>query len=314
MFDNTSLCSVLGAAVQRTSTMTTKESYQTFLNGLGIVNAVLSPVTVFANFLILLSLWKTSSLRRPSNILIASLALADLCVGLFLQPTLVLMNIGARHISTTALCVLFQSHVFLAFHFTALSLGTLTYLSLERLIALTWHLRYYELVTKKKVVFVVIQLWVFQAVMSVITWFAIGRYFIPTALSVAGAFGCILVICCSYVNICKIVRQHWRRIQNDRSASQEQNSLDMLRYKAKTCTSLLILKLFALCYFPYLCAEIRRLSRMEHDSIDIVEFSLLETFVFVNSSLNPVIYFWRVKDLRRAAWNALKGINACHNE
>ena len=316
MANNKSWCSIPGANVQTTSTLATEENYQAFLNGVGIFNAVFSPIAVSTNFLILVTLWKTPSLQSPSNILIASLALADLCVGIFLQPTLALINIGARHVPSKAFCLVFQSHMLLSYHFTALSLGTLTYLTLERFIALHWHLRYYELVTTKKVAIIVIQLWVFQAVMSAIVWFAIGSYAILGALSVTGAFGCILVICYSYMNIWKIVRQHRRRIQTNQSAAQEQNSqLDMFKYKARTYTFLLLLELFALCYFPYLCVEIGRLSRMEHDSIDIVEFSLLETFVFVNSSLNPVIYFWRVKNLRAAAWSTLKGmINACKND
>ena len=86
--NNKSLCSVLGASVQTTSTIVSEENYQIFLSGVGIISAVFSPIAVFTNFLILLSLWKVSSLQSPSNILIASLALADLCVGLVLQPML----------------------------------------------------------------------------------------------------------------------------------------------------------------------------------------------------------------------------------
>ena len=160
------------------------KSYQSLGTAINIVNGFLSPVAVVTNFLILLALWKTMSLQSASNIFVASLALADLCVGLFLQPTLVFINLAARYVSTEAFCVVFQFHIFLAYLFTALSLGTLTYLSIERSIALHWHLRYYEIVTTKKVTVTVIQLWVFQFVTSAIIWFAIGSYSILVALSV----------------------------------------------------------------------------------------------------------------------------------
>ena len=227
---------------------------------------------------------------------------------------LVVINLTARHVSTQPFCVVFEFHMFLAYLFTTLSLGTLAYLSIERSIAIHWHLRYYEVVTTKRVAVTVIQLWVFQFSMSTIIWFAIGSYSILAALSVAGAFCCILVICCSYMSIWKIVQRHHNRIQSDQTAAQAQNALNMLKHKAKTYTSLIILELFAFCYFPYLFFEIDRLSRGEHDFIDIATYSILETVVFVNSSLNPIIYFWRVKDLRRAAWKALKSLNVCHNE
>lgn len=309
-------CSVLGATVQTNSSMLNAKNYQILGTGISIVNGFLSPVAVLANLLILLALWKTLSLQSASNILVASLALADLCVGLFLQPMLVFINLAARHVSTHAFCVVFQFHMFLAYLFTALSLGTLTYLSIERSIALHWHLRYYEIVTKKKVAVTVIQLWVFQFVMSTIIWFAIGSYSILVALSVTGAFCCILVICYIYISIWRIVRRHHNRIQSDQISDRRsgQNALNMLKYKAKTYTSLMILELFALCYFPYLCFEIARLARGGHDFIDIAEYSILETVVFVNSSLNPIIYFWRVTHLRRTAWNSLKSLKVCHND
>ena len=309
-------CYVLRAILQTNSSMLNGKNYQSFGTGISIVNGLLSPLAVLSNLLILLALWKTFSLQSASNILVASLALADLCVALFLQPMLVFINLASRHVSTQAFCVVFQFHMFLAYLFTALSLGTLTYLSIERLIALHWHLRYCEIVTTKKVVVTVIQLWVFQFVMSTVIWFAIGSYSILAALSVTGAFSCILVICCTYISIWRIVRRHHKRIQIDQISDQQsgQNALNMLKYKAKTYTSLIILELCALCYFPYLCFEIARLARGGHDFIDIAKYSILETLVFANSFLNPIIYFWRVTHLRRAAWNSLKSLTACHNE
>ena len=302
-------CSVLGATVQTNVSMLNEKNYHSLGTAISIVNGFLSPVAVLTNFLILLALWKTLSLRSASNIFVSSLALADLCVGLFLQPTLVFINLAAHHVSTQAFCLVFKFHMFLAYLFTALSLGTLTYLSIERSIALHWHLRYYEIVTTKKVTVTVIQLWVFQLVMSIIIWFAIGNYSILVALSVTGALCCILVIFYIYMSIWRIVRRQHKRIQSHQSTAQGSNALNMLKYKAKTYTSLIILELFALCYFPYLCFEIARLVRRGHDFIDIAEYSILETVVFVNSSLNPIIYFWRVKDLRRATWNSV-----CHNQ
>ena len=54
-----------------------------------------------------------------------------------------------------------------------------------------------------------------------------------------------------------------------------------------------------------MCFEI---ARGGNDFIDIAEYSILETVVFVNSFLNPIVYFWWVTDLRRAAWKSLKTV------
>ncbi|CAH3156717.1 unnamed protein product [Pocillopora meandrina] len=286
MTNASSLCVVLGATVQTNSTILYEHNYRNFVIGISIINGLLSPVAVVANFFILFSLWKTFSLHSVSNILVASLAMADLCVGLLLQPMLVyLMN--TRLVAT--FCVVFEIQMFLAYLFTALSLGTLTYLSIERAVAIHWPLRYQELVTSKRVASVVIQLWVFQILISLIIWFAVG----------------------SYKTIWKIIRRHQRQIQTRQPINQEQNAFDLLKYKAKTFTSLMILKLFVLCYLPYLCVELKKLTRRGHKSIDVVEYSVLVTIVFANSSLNPLIYFWRIKDLRRAALSTLRSLIIC---
>ena len=136
-----------------------EHNYRNFVIGISIINGLLSPVAVVANVFILFSLWKTFSLHSVSNILVASLAMADLCVGLLLQPMLV-YPMNTRLVAT--FCVVFEIQMFLAYLFTALSLGTLTYLSIERAVAIHWSLRYHELVTSKRVASVVFQLWVFS--------------------------------------------------------------------------------------------------------------------------------------------------------
>ena len=212
MTNASSLCVILGATVQTNSTVLYEHNYRNFVIGISIINGLLSPVAVVANVFILFSLWKTFSLHSVSNILVASLAMADLCVGLLLQPMLVyLMN--TRLVAT--FCVVFEIQMFLAYLFTALSLGTLTYLSIERAVAIHWPLRYHELVTSKRVASVVFQLWVFQILISLIIWFAVGRYSILAILSVAGALCCTLVICYSYKTIWKIIRRHQRQIQTE---------------------------------------------------------------------------------------------------
>lgn len=295
MTNASSLCVILGATVQTNSTILYEHNYRNFVIGISIINGLLSPVAVVANVFILFSLWKTFSLHSVSNILVASLAMADLCVGLLLQPMLVyLMN--TRLVAT--FCVVFEIQMFLAYLFTAA-------------VAIHWPLRYHELVTSKRVASVVFQLWVFQILISLIIWCAVGRYSILAILSVAGALCCTLVICYSYKTIWKIIRRHQWQIQTEQPINQEQNAFDLLKYKAKTFTSLMVLKLFVLCYLPYLCVELKKLTRRGHKSIYVVEYSVLVTIVFANSSLNPLIYFWRIKDLRRAALSTLRSLIIC---
>ena len=134
MTNASSLCVILGATVQTNSTILYEHNYRNFVIGISIINGLLSPVAVVANVFILFSLWKTFSLHSVSNILVASLAMADLCLGLLLQPMLVyLMN--TRLVAT--FCVVFEIQMFLAYLFTAA-------------VSIHWPLRYHELVTSRR--------------------------------------------------------------------------------------------------------------------------------------------------------------------
>ena len=91
-----------------------------------------------------------------------SLAVSDLAVGLLVQPFYVglLIKWLQRDDSTDATCTTF----FVIINFlSAASFYGVVALSVDRFLALHLHLRYQELVTRKRVVAVVITIWVFSA-------------------------------------------------------------------------------------------------------------------------------------------------------
>ena len=58
-----------------------------------IAVAILSPVAVVGNALVLAAIWRNPSLRTPSYILLAGLAFTDFCTGLITQPFYVAMEL-----------------------------------------------------------------------------------------------------------------------------------------------------------------------------------------------------------------------------
>ena len=55
----------------------------------GVLNAVLLPCAIVANSLVILVIIRKVSLRSPLNLLLGCLAVSDLLVGLFVQPSYV---------------------------------------------------------------------------------------------------------------------------------------------------------------------------------------------------------------------------------
>ena len=128
------------------------------LTFISVLNIFLSITAFLGNALILAALHKESSLHPPSKLL-SSLATADLCVGLISEPLAVTfwMSVVNEHwnICYYLLLARFQTD----FIFIAVSLLTLTAISVDRLLALLLGLRYRQVVTLKRTyVFIITRL------------------------------------------------------------------------------------------------------------------------------------------------------------
>ena len=61
-----------------------------------VVTALLAPLAVAGNAFILVAIWKNPSLRTPSYVLLAGLAVTDFCTGLLTQPFFILQQVTAK--------------------------------------------------------------------------------------------------------------------------------------------------------------------------------------------------------------------------
>ena len=130
-----------------------------------VFDAFLTVTVIILNSVTIQALRKTSSLPQPLKTLLLSLAVSDLGVGLLVQPFFIglLVKWLQRDNATDATCTTFLviANVF----FTASFLGVMA-VSWDRFLAVHLHLRYQELVTYKRVVAVVISVWVSSALGS----------------------------------------------------------------------------------------------------------------------------------------------------
>ena len=127
-------------------------------------NAFLSFTAIVLNIITMQALRKTSSLPKTLKTLLLSLAVSDLGVGLLIHPlsvALLVMEKNSTAYSTVKLARSIQAKI-LVF---ASNFGVFA-LAVDRFLAIQLHLRYQELVTHKRVVAVVISVWVFSASIS----------------------------------------------------------------------------------------------------------------------------------------------------
>ena len=137
----------------------------TAVSSLCVLNFVFSPVATFGNILVIHALWKASSI--PANIrkLFLSLAVSDLTVGLFAQLLLtVVLRMAANggHDFDLLCPTILTVSYFSLFLVACASLLNVTAIAVDRLLAITLHLRYreLELVTSKRVIIALVSIWI----------------------------------------------------------------------------------------------------------------------------------------------------------
>ena len=68
---------------------------------------------------------------------------------------------------------------------------------------------------------------------------------------------------------------------------------------------IILISAFVLSYFPFIITSAISASQVNEDMGTSAAHCLAVLFIFGNSALNPLIYFWRVADFREAAKQAV---------
>ena len=278
-----------------------------------VINALLSIITSLGNTLILYALHKESALHPPSKLLFRCLALTDLLVGCISQPLyiLYLASLLTKHQDWRGdLCFYFATFSIITSNILCLvSLLTSTAISIDRLLALNLGLRYRHVVTFKRTLLVLLFLWAvsigFMSSSYPLLDYTKAEMYAAAALCV----GNLGKSSFCYAKIIWKIRQHQRRVQtnggvnNHGTLCTDSMTLNNERYK-KTISSVLWIQLtLTICYLPFI-VTIGLVSYKGFTSALVTAWGIAVTLVFFNSSLNPFLYCWKIKEIRVA----VKGI------
>ena len=274
-----------------------------------IVNVALNVFSAFTaivfNSITIQVIKKTSSLPNPLKILLLSLALSDLAVGLVAQP-LWIVNI-LRKKDTEVLWIIQSALANASF------LGIMA-LSVDRFLAVHLHLRYRELVTYKRVLRLAILTWVLSALLSFICYLVTKNLNPFMNITIIVWSLCLIFLTVISCRLYFAVRVHTKQIQalqlKQTALSDEVANASRLRKSA--VSSFYVNFVFLVCFLPFYCSLIRKFFKSEafvNSQIWQELFLLSRTLMFMNSCLNPVIYCWRMRDIRHAIKDILR--NTC---
>ena len=280
------------------------------------LNIFLSIFSTLGNVLILVALRNVSSIHPPTKLLFRCLAITDLCVGLLCQPLYVYVSC-----ITISLCIgnriieLAYVYFFALFLLVAVSILTSAAISVDRLLALLLGLRYRHVVTLCRVRVVIACVW-FIAVSNA-SLYSVASILFHTSWWTFRALVIfsIIVSTFSYTKIFFTLRHQQAQVRDHvqpEQSSRVRSVLNIARYK-KTVYSVAWIQFAMLaCYGPRIVLVfLSHFGNIDHSTeIGIVdEVSLC--LIFLNSSLNPVLYCWRIKDVRQEVKNTIRKCLCC---
>lgn len=274
-----------------------------------VVNSVLVLPTISLNGLVIVTIWKTPSLRSvPSNILLLCLACADFMNGLITQPLAVIHLVGEITLNDRLFCVpgVFMESV--AWFASGISGITVLALSVDKFLAIYLHLRYNEIVTLSRTTIFVVAIWPLFTVNAFARLVGMTNHLF-IAINIIVIMVCLVAILLIYYKISTTVRQHRVQIQTQMvSVSQltpSQQTTDDSNATKSLMTVVYIVGLFWLCYLPFACVLASYLILGVTPSIRTA-YCVTATIVFTNSVINPGLYCWRISEIRQALLKCIR--------
>ena len=265
------------------------------LVALMVLETFISLTATIGNLLVLVTIWRSPRLQSSSNTLVFGLALSDLCIGIVSEPLYVgFQAVLFKNSGEITSCTLANTITLITKFLTGVTLLTVTAMSVDRYLAIYLHLRYEQVVTEKKTRIVILSLWLISGVPSVILIFDGMTSFIVFTLTIAV---CLVIISFVWIKIYQVVRLHQAQIQDQLAVASQ--SFNMARFRKSVVNTMLVLVVVLLCYTPFLLSEIFLIVSFSRSNFVFLEISYI--FVALNSSLNPLVYFWRQRDLRTRA-------------
>ena len=293
-------------------TSTDVEDFRPALVANCVFNGFLCYTTIILNIVTIHAIRKTALLPKPLRTLLLSLAVSDVGVGLLVQPfyiSTMVTWLKQKRID----CIYYKRLMAVMKFFCVSSVCNVVTISLDRFLAVHLHLRYQELVTHKRVIAAVISIWLLSAIISTsVFWdpLLISSQVIGFVIMTV----CPIVVVIVYWRIYIVLKRHKIQIEGlqIQELQQEVQNGDLLNFLRKLRKSVLgtffVCIVFLLCYLPCFILSVLLIARLLSASYFYVARLYEMTLFFLHSSLNPVMYCWKMRPIRRTLMDIMRSI------
>ena len=269
-----------------------------------VIDPVIAIMTVFGNGLFIVTLKKKRSLHTPSNMLLGALALCDLLVGIVAHTLWICELIYI--VSEKDFTRLSTINYIGIWGFVFLSLICINVVSLDRYIAVRFANWYRAKATCKSHITIIAYTLTASIIIYSLCQFIMFRVYtwIPEYIFIGFMGLSVLVIGFYNLQIFIVIKRQQKQIRElsvvENYVHETRNSQDNHR---NLVIPIIILLLF-LCYSPMVIVEVL-FSMLEVFKISERDLSILrywsEFSILLNSFINPIVYYARLKAFRVAA-------------
>ena len=271
------------------------------------LNIFLAFTATLGNTLILIALYKVSSIHPPTKCLLRCLAMTDFWVGVIVQPLYVafLMETANDNWRILHLTLGISNYTFCGFSF-----ATATAISVDRLLALLLGLKYRHTVNLRRVRCFVVCLLLVNIVNGFIYSFSSQDF--ANSVGFAVIITSLFLSVFSHVKIFLKLRQHQAQVRQQVGHEQANGGgipMNIERFKKIVSTIAWVQLALVFCYFPifiFLIMSIVTIADWFKEG-SIFQVSAL-TVVYFNSTLNPILFCWKIREVREAVKTTLKQI------
>ena len=299
------------------------------------IHVFLIIVSVFGNCLVLKAFHKFSSLRTASNVILVSLCAADSLITIAYIPRIILITLRDEPWSN----VLCMASVWFSFLLLSVIILHLALISVERLIAVKFPLRYHSIVTNRRALIASIAVWLWVLAVTIVipqvlrlnskeAYICLRQslhpcsetkecrpdelppsttvylIFLVTSMLVIP----LVIILCSYGYIFIVSHKHRKQI---RDQGNIQEIMTAIKHETRgTRTLAIVVVVCLLSIFPLLVvwslrfSPARRLS--QQPELKFIKYIVYDVAFGLNAICNPLIYAWRNEKFRSSFRKLLK--------
>ena len=271
-----------------------------------VVDAAIFLSASLGNILILVALRKSQAIHPPSKALFSSLALSDLAVGLIVAPLHFGLTLAIVQDNPSLYCSFFAPTTAAGYTMASVSTLTAVAVALDRYLAFRLRIRYRQLVTVNRVILSLSLVWII-GILFALSW-TLDRN-ISHIVGACATFFCTATTFFCYLKIFVGLNHQAARIQqqNQVARASHHRFFNIPVYKKSVKNMFLIYCVTLICYVPYFLA-LMLLFSTGLDSSTFLVLSLSYVIIIVNSSLNPFVYCWRIREIRRQVLSILNDI------